>query len=142
MFAVTGEMLRKGTATGIRTTWELAKVVVPTAIIVAIFRSSGFLDTLTAFFAPYMGFFGLSGEAALVLFSGYFVNLYAAAGSIMALDLTWSEITICSVMLGLCHSLLVELPISKKAGCSLGYIFMIRLLCSLAMGWLLGVVLP
>mgnify|MGYP000979472698 FL=1 len=142
MLEVTGKMVWKGTKTGLLTTWELAKVVVPTAVIVAIFRASGFLDTLTALFAPYMGFFGLSGEAAVVLFSGYFVNLYAAAGSIMALNLTISEITICAVMLGFCHSLLVELPISQKAGSPLGYIFIIRLGCSLAVGWLLGVILP
>lgn len=142
MFEVTGKMIWKGTKTGLHTTWELAKVVVPTAIIVAIFRASGLLDTITAFFAPYMGFFGLSGEAALVLFSGYFINLYAAAGSIMALNLTLSEITICAVMLGFCHSLLVELPISQKAGSPMGYIFLIRLSCSLVVGWILGVILP
>lgn len=77
----------------------------------------------------------------MVLFSGYFINLYAAAGSIMALTLSWQEITICAVMLTFCHSLLVELPISKKAGSPLSYIFFIRLGCSLAVGWLLGVVL-
>lgn len=142
MFHVTGKMIEKGAKAGVATTWELAKVVVPTAVVVSVFRASGLLETITAFFAPYMNWFGLSGEAALVLFSGYFINLYAAAGSIMALTLTVKEITICSVMLLLCHSLLVELPISKKAGSSLGYIFLIRLGCSLTMGWVLGVVLP
>ncbi len=142
MLEVNREMVWKGTKTGLHTTWELGKVVVPTAMLVAVFRASGLLDSITALFAPYMGYLGLSGEAAIVLFSGYFVNLYAAAGSIMALNLTIKEITICSVMLGFCHSLLVELPISQKAGSPLGYIFIIRLACSLAVGWLLGVVLP
>ncbi|MCK9524978.1 MAG: nucleoside recognition protein [Limnochordia bacterium] len=142
MLEVNRKMVWKGTKTGLQTTWELAKVVVPTAMVVAVFRASGTLDIITAFFAPYMGHFGLSGEAAVVLFSGYFVNLYAAAGSIMALNLTVREITICAVMLGFCHSLLVELPISQKAGSPLGYIFLIRLSCSLAVGWLLGVFLP
>lgn len=142
MLEVNKKILWKGTKTGLETTWELGKVIVPTAMLVAIFRASGLLDSITAFFAPYMGFFGLSGEAAIVLFSGFFVNLYAAAGSIMALHLTIKEITICSVMLVFCHSLLVELPISQKAGSPMGYIFLIRLVCSLAVGWLLGVVLP
>ena len=142
MLEVNKKMLWRGTKTGLQTTWELAKVVVPTAVVVAVFRASGLLVVITAFFAPYMGFFGLSGEAAIVLFSGYFINLYAAAGSIMALNLSISEITICAVMLGFCHSLLVELPISQKAGSPMGYIFIIRLACSLAVGWLLGVVLP
>ena len=141
MLAVTEKMVWKGAKAGLRTTWELAKVVIPTAVVVAVFRSSGLLDTITAFFAPYMGLFGLSGQAAVVLFSGYFVNLYAAVGSIMALSLPAREVAISAVMLGFCHSLWVELPISQKAGSPFGYIFLMRLSCSLAVGWLLGVIL-
>ena len=140
MLEISGKMLAKGAKSGVETTWELAKVVVPTAMMVAVFRSSGLLDIITGFFAPYMGWFGLPGEAALVLFSGYLVNLYAAAGSIMALNLSVREIAICAVMLSFCHSLLVELPISKKAGSPLVYIFLIRLGCSVLTGLLLGAV--
>lgn len=139
---ITGEMVKKGVRTGLETTWELAKVVVPTAVVVAVFRASGLLELITEFFARYMSWFGLSGEAAVVLFSGYLVNLYAAAGSIVVLELTAKEIAICAVMLTFCHSLLVELPISKKAGSPLSYIFLIRLGCSVAAGLLLGVILP
>ncbi|NLM41580.1 MAG: nucleoside recognition protein [Firmicutes bacterium] len=139
---VTGKMVRKGAKAGLEATWELAKVVVPTAVVVAVFRASGMLDSITGFFAPYMSWFGMSGEAALVLFSGYLINLYAAVGSIMALTLSLKDITICAVMLTFCHSLLVELPISKKAGSPLSYIFFVRLGCSLLVGWILGVVLP
>ncbi len=139
---ITGKMVQRGARAGLETTWELAKVIVPTAVVVAVFRASGWLDFITDFFAPYMSWFGLSGSAAVVLFSGYFINLYAAAGSMMALTLSWKDITICAVMLTFCHSLLVELPISRKAGSSLGYILLVRLACSLAVGWLLGVVLP
>ena len=142
MFEVTGKMIQRGAKAGLETTWELAKVVVPTAVVVAVFRASGLLDTITAWSAPYMKWFGLSGEAAVVLFSGLFVNLYAAARSIMALTLSVREITICAVMLMFCHSLLVELPISKKAGSPLSYIFLVRLACSVAVGLVLGVVLP
>ncbi|HBG01410.1 MAG TPA: nucleoside recognition protein [Firmicutes bacterium] len=141
MLAVTEKMVWKGAKAGLRTTWELAKVVIPTAVVVAVFRSSGLLDAITAFFAPYMGLFGLSGQAAVVLFSGYFVNLYAAVGSIMALSLPAREVAISAVMLGFCHSLLVELPISQRAGSPAGYIFLMRLSCSLVVGWLLGVIL-
>lgn len=141
MLEVNGKMIAKGAKVGLETTWELAKVLVPTAMVVAIFRASGLLDSIIAFFAPYMGFFGLSGAAAVVLFSGYFVNLYAAAGSIVALSLGLKEVAICAVMLTFCHSLLVELPISHKAGSPLIYVLVIRLGCSLAAGLLLGVLL-
>ncbi|HHY16270.1 MAG TPA: hypothetical protein GX521_09375, partial [Firmicutes bacterium] len=63
-----------------------------------------------------------------------------AAGSIVALDLPLGEIAIAAAMLTFCHSLLVELPISKKAGSPLSYIFFIRLGCSLAIGILLGLI--
>lgn len=139
MLEINGKMIAKGARNGLETTWELAKVVVPTAMLVAIFRASGLLDTLTTFFAPYMGLFGLSGQAAIVLFSGYFVNLYAAAGSIVALSLSLPEVAICGVMLAFCHSLLVELPISKKAGSPLFYTLCIRLGWSLVAGIVLGV---
>ena len=102
MLEVTGKMVWKGAKAGLDTTWELAKVVVPTAIVVAIFRASGLLDTITALFAPYMGFFGLSGQTAIVLFSGYFINLYAAAGSILALSLLVRNRH--HPVTGLCHS--------------------------------------
>ena len=141
MLEVNKEMLAKGARAGLETTWELAKVVVPTAMIVAIFKASGLLGSITNFFAPYMGIFGLSGEAAVVLFSGYFVNLYAAAGSILALNLVPKEIIILAVMLTFAHSLLVELPISRKAGSPLGYILLIRMGYSLGAGLLLGVIL-
>src|SRR5690554_2322247 len=99
MLEINRKMIVKGAKSGLETTWELAKVVVPTAMVVAVFQASGLLDSITTFFAPYMGWFGLSGEASVVLFSGYLVNLYAAAGSIMALNLSPSEIAICAVML-------------------------------------------
>ncbi len=140
MLEVNGKMIVKGARAGLQTTWELAKIVVPTAMLVTIFKASGLLDVITDFFAPYMGLFGLSGQAAVVLFSGYFVNLYAAAGSIVALELPLREVAIAAAMLTFCHSLLVELPISKKAGSPLSYIFFIRLGCSLGIGLLLGLI--
>jgi hypothetical protein len=142
MLEVKGKMIAKGARVGMETTWELAKILVPTAMVVTVFKASGLLDVITDFFAPYMGLFGLSGQAAVVLFSGYLVNLYAAAGSIVALSLPLREIAILAGMLTFCHSLLVELPISKKAGGSLRYIFLIRLGGSLIIGMVLGWMLP
>ena len=136
---VTGKMVQKGAKAGLEATWELAKVVVPTAVVVAVFRASGMLDSITGFFAPYMSWFGMSGEAALVLFSGYLINLYAAVGSIMALTLSLKDITICGLPAFL---LMGSSTSSEKAGSPLSYIFFVRLGCSLLVGWILGVVLP
>lgn len=141
MLEVNGKMLARGVRVGLETTWELAKIVVPTALVVTILKASGLLDVITDFFAPYMGFFGLSGQAAIALFSGYLVNLYAAAGSVVALSLPPREVAILAAMLTFCHSLVVELPISKKAGNPLSYIFLVRLGGSLVIGALLGLIL-
>lgn len=141
MLEINREILSKGFRSGCETTWELAKVVVPTAVLVTLFKASGLLGWLAEVFAPYMRFLGLPGDAAIVLFSGYFVNLYAAAGSILALQLTIREITILAVMLGFCHSLLVELPISKKAGSSIIYVLFLRLGFSILSGVILGGIL-
>ena len=82
---VNSAMVRNGALKGIKVTLELGKIVVPTTIVVTVLRASGVLDAVAATCAPLMGLFGLSGDAALVLISGYFVNLYAATGSILAL---------------------------------------------------------
>jgi len=134
-------MIRKGLKDGLTTTFELGKVVLPTAIILSFFRASGFLDTIIAFFTPYMGYFGLPGDAAIPLFSGYFVNLYAAIASLMMLEMPPRAMLIVAVMLGFCHSLLVELAVSKKAGSPISYIFPLRMGLSVLVGAILGGIL-
>ncbi len=135
---VDGAILRRGLYKGIVTTLELSKVIIPTAVAVTFLDASGGLEILAEWFAPLMGWLGLPGEAAVVLFSGYFINLYAAIGSMTAMNLSMEAMIILAVMLGLCHSMIVELAISKKAGCPVSYILPLRLGMSLFMGVLLG----
>lgn len=134
-------MVKRGAQKGIKTTLELAKIVLPTTIAVTILRASGVLDTVSELCAPLMGLFGLSGDAALVLISGYFVNLYAAAGSIIALGLPSREIIVVAIMLGFAHSLLVEIVISRRAGSPIGTILPLRVGVSLLSGLLFGRIL-
>lgn len=134
-------MVKRGAQKGIKTTLELAKIVLPTTIAVTILRASGVLDTVSELCAPLMGLFGLSGDAALVLISGYFVNLYAASGSIIALGLPSREIIVVAIMLGFAHSLLVEIVISRRAGSPIGTILPLRVGVSLLSGLLFGRIL-
>lgn len=134
-------MVRSGAHKGLKATFELAKIVVPTTIAVAILRASGLLDLFSGYCAPFMRFSGLSGDAALVLISGYLVNLYAATGVIVALQLPLREITILAVMLGFAHSLLIEVVISKRAGSPVSVILPLRVGMSLLAGVILGVLL-
>ncbi len=131
-------IVKKGLNKGLLTTLELAKVIVPTAMVIKVLEASGALDVLAGWFAPFMGWLGLPGEAALVLFSGYFINLYAAIGSMTAMDLPMEAMIILAVMLGICHTLIIELAVSKKAGCPVSYILPLRLGLSLFVGVVLG----
>ena len=135
---VNSAMLRNGAIKGIKVTLELGKIVVHTTIVVTVLRASGVLDAVAATCAPLMGLFGLSGDAALVLISGYFVNLYAATGSILALGLAPREITILAIMLGFAHSLLVEIAVSRRAGSPIPAILSLRLGASLCAGLIFG----
>lgn len=138
MIQVKKETLYAGMLKGLLTTFDLAKIIIPVSIVVTILGKSGALEFLADFAAPLMRVFGLSGKAALALFSGYFINLYAAIGVILTLSLTLKELMIIGVMLMLCHSLFMELAISKKAGCSLFYVLLVRLIPSLLVGILGG----
>lgn len=138
MIIIDKETIVEGLRKGLTTTWELGKVIVPTAMVITFLEASGGLKIMAEYFAPFMSYLGLPGEAAIVLFSGYFLNLYAAIGSIMALGLGVQEITVLALMLGFCHSLVIELAVSKKAGAPVSYILPLRLGLSLLSGLLVG----
>jgi hypothetical protein len=60
-----------------------------------------------------MGIFGLSGESALGLMAGYFINLYAAIAVITPLQLSAKDIAVIALVLTYpTHSL----PIETAAG--------------------------
>ncbi|MGI6037777.1 MAG: nucleoside recognition domain-containing protein [Limnochordia bacterium] len=135
------ELILEGANKGLITTWELAKVLIPTTIIISLLQASGYLDALARFTGPFMGYMGLPGEAAVVLFTGFFLGMYAAVGAMVVLPLTLTEMTILAVMLSLCHSLIVELAINKKAGTAISLILPIRLGTCLLAGFILGGIL-
>ena len=77
--------------------------------------------------APFMSIFGLSGDAAIPLVLGNFLNLYAAIGSILTLDLTVKEVFIIAVMLSFSHALLMESSVAIKTGVKLWIVLVVRL---------------
>ncbi len=135
---VSWEIVLRGLRKGIATTLELAKVIVPTAIVIRLLQAGGLMQWLAEATAPFMGWLGLPGEAAVVLFSGYFINLYAAIGAMLTLSLEMREMTIIAVMLGFCHSIIAETAISKKAGAAVSLVLPLRVGTSLAAGLVLG----
>jgi len=131
----------KGTKSGLKTTWELTKIIVPVYFVVTFLKHTFLLEFISNVFKPFMNIIGLPGEAAIVLVLGNMVNIYAAIGAIATLTLTPKEITIIAVMLSFSHSLFMETAVAKKTGINVLIILTIRLSLALASGLILNILL-
>lgn len=119
--------LKKGFQVGIKTTWTLGKIIFPVTLIVALLQYSPVLPWVMEKIAPMMKLFGLSGDAAIPLVLGNFLNLYAAIGAILTLDFTVKEVFILAVMLSFSHNLIVESGVALKVGVKLWIVLVTRL---------------
>jgi spore maturation protein SpmB len=133
--------LRDGTEKGLKTTWTLAKVIVPIYIIVTILKYTPVIGWIAILFEPVMQLFGLPGEAAIAVVMGNLLNIYAALGVMATLPLTMKQITIMSVMLSFSHTLLVETAVSKRVGVSIPVILSVRIGLAVLSGIVLNLVL-
>lgn len=119
--------LKKGFQAGIQTTWTLGKVIFPITLIVSLLQYTPVLDWIIKLITPIMGVFGLSGEAAIPLVIGNFLNLYAGIGAILSLDLTVKEVFILALMLSFSHNLIIESTVAAKVGLKIWIILLVRL---------------
>jgi len=130
-----------GLKNGLKTTWLLAKIMIPVYIFVTILEYTHILDLISKTFEPIMKYVGLPGEAALVIVLGNIVNLYAAVGAVVGIGLTAKQITIIAVMLSFSHSLFMETAVAKKTGIS-GYVVLgIRFSLAIFSGVILNILL-
>ncbi|OMP68270.1 nucleoside recognition domain-containing protein [Domibacillus epiphyticus] len=117
----------KGFSTGLKTTWTLGKVIFPVTLIVTILQFTPVLPWIIQLISPIMGIFGLSGDAAIPLVLGKLLNLYAAIGAILSLDLTVKEVFILAVMLSFSHNLFIETTVALKVGVKVWIVLAVRL---------------
>ncbi|WP_079506801.1 nucleoside recognition domain-containing protein [Mesobacillus jeotgali] len=122
-----GSSLKNGLIVGLKTTWALGKVIFPVTLIVSILQYTPVLPWVIEMITPLMSLLGLSGDAAIPLVIGNFLNLYAAIGAILTLDLTVKEVFIIAVMLSFSHNMLVESSVAVKVGVKLWVIVLVRL---------------
>lgn len=122
-----GSTLKRGLMVGLNTTWALGKVIFPVTLIVSILQYTPVLPWIIELITPLMKLLGLSGDAAIPLVIGNFLNLYAAIGAILTLDLTVKEVFIIAVMLSFSHNMLVESSVAVKVGVKLWIIVLVRL---------------
>lgn len=119
--------IKKGLLVGLQTTWTLGKIIFPITLLVTIIGHTPLLGWLAQILSPIMSVIGLSGEAAIPLVLGNVLNLYAAIGAILTLDLTVKEVFILAVMLSFSHNLLVESAVATKVGIRMSVILGVRI---------------
>jgi hypothetical protein len=121
------ESIKKGLLAGLKTTWTLGKVIFPVTLIVTILQYTPVLPWVIDLITPFMRLLGLSGDAAIPLVLGNFLNLYAGIAGILTLDLTVKEVFIIAIMLSFSHNLLIESTVAMKVGVKLWVILTVRI---------------
>ena len=129
---------KNGVKKGLETTWMLAKIVIPVYFFVTFLSHTPALDYMAKLFEPFMNFFNLPGEAAIVLVMGNMLNIYAAIGAIKALSLTPFEVTVISLMLSFSHSLFMETAAVKKLNVNASKTVLLRLSLMILAGFIYG----
>ncbi|WP_026672317.1 nucleoside recognition domain-containing protein [Alkalihalobacterium bogoriense] len=120
-------MLKRGLVVGLQTTWTLGKIIFPITLIITILGYTPVLSWVANLLTPIMGWIGLPGEAAIPLVLGNVLNLYAAIGAILTMDLTVKEVFILAVMLSFSHNLFVESAVAAKVGIRMSVVLLVRL---------------
>lgn len=113
---ITKETWKQGLNIGLDTTWKLGKIIFPITLIVTLLQHTPVIDWVVLLFSPIMEWFGLPGDAAIILTLGNLLNLYAAIGAMLTMELTIKQVFILSVMLSFSHNLLVETAIAGEIG--------------------------
>lgn len=129
---------RAGLLSGLGTAWELGKVVFPVTFAVGVLRYTALFDWLLVGLSPVMGLLGLPGEAAVPLVLGNLLNLYAAIGAILSLDLTVKQVFVLALMLSFSHSLPVEAAVCRRIGVSVLAVVSFRVSLAVGSAFLVG----
>lgn len=131
--------LRTGLWAGFATAWKLVRVTFPIYVGMELLKRTSLLPLLGEFFAPGMGWFGLPGEAALAFLAGGLINLYAAIAVLVPLSLSPSQVTLCGLMMGIAHNLVLEGAVLSSTGTRGGILTACRLLLAVAAGLIVSV---
>ncbi|WP_458411948.1 nucleoside recognition domain-containing protein [Schinkia sp. CFF1] len=132
--------IKKGFIVGLKTTWILGKIIFPITLVITLLQYTPVLDWLVKLIEPLMGFLGLSGDAAIPLVLGYVLNIYAAIGAVLSLDLTVKEVFILAMMLSFCHSLIIEAAVAAKVGVKLWIVLSVRFSLSILSAFVINLV--
>ena len=127
--------IENGLKKGVNISFKIAIYVFPFYIFIDFLKTTGILENIGKFFTPVTQLMGLPGEATVVLLTGFFINLYPALASMVAMELTTKQITIIGIVLGISHNLIIEGIVLSKSGVR----FYITLLFRLSLAIITGI---
>jgi len=133
---------RRGGISGIFTSWDLLKVMIPTMVVVQILKVTGLLGSLAVAGAPLMDLFGLPGESSLVLITGGLVNVYAAIAVAVNIPLTAKGMTILAIMVLIAHNLIVETAVQSQSGTPAWVTLPVRITSAIFAGLFFAWIMP
>lgn len=107
--------------------------MLPISFAVTLLQHWGILDALARGMEPLCRFFGLRGEAALVIVTSALVNIYSAIAVIQSIPFTAREICIMALICLFAHNMIVETIVQVKTGSS-GY----KMVCLRIAGTIIG----
>lgn len=120
--------------------WDLAKVVAPLYLGIALLDYTGVVTAFARWLSPVMAIFRLPGEAAVPLLTGWFITLYGALGAMKALGLKSAAMTTLGLMLLICHVIPMEWAVLRKMGARAGRITLMRIAVSVLAGVACGLI--
>ena len=132
-----GPTVLAGLKRGLGTAWFLTRIMVPLSAGVAVLQWTGALAWLGRILSPAMGLFGLPGEAAIALVSGFLVGCYGAIAAAASLELNPVQVTVLALMVLCAHNLIVESTVQGRSGTSGARMALLRIGSAAVLGALL-----
>ncbi len=133
---------KQGFKSGFKTWWWIARITLCVTFCVAILQWSGAIDYFGEWVSPFLAYFGLGGEAAVVFITTALTNVYASIGCMATLSVDFREATLLAVMGLIAHNMVVETIIQKKSGASATVMVLLRVLGALFAAFMLNWILP
>lgn len=132
----------RGVKAGVRTGLWISRMMLPITLGVAMLKYLGVIGVMTEYLTPVFKYIGLTGEGVLVFLTSIFASLYAAIAVIATLDLDFRMVTILAVMGLICHNLIIETVIQRKAGADGVSMVVLRIASALLAAGVLNLIIP
>ncbi len=114
--------LREATEGSLKSVGQVALIVIPLMVVMEFLRYWHVLDALARFFAPVMGFLGMSREASLPLFVGLTFGIAYGSGviiqSVREGELSRKDLYLINTFLSMCHAMIEDTALFVAIGAS------------------------